>query len=137
MAKELVPVVLSFAVWDLSLVKQEVLLQCDNLSLVNAINKGSSKDPIVMHFLRCLWFFTTYFNIALTATHIPGADNTTADQLSRNNMMEFFLTNPNALKLPTPLPASILDIISPVGPDWTSPHFRRLFTATIPHMPSS
>jgi len=137
MAKELVPVVLSFAVWGLSLVKQEVLLQCDNLSLVNAINKGSSKDPIVMHLLRCLWFFTAYFDIALTATHIPGADNTSADQLSRNNMMEFFLTNPNALKLPTPLPASILDIISPVGPDWTSPHFRRLFTATIPHMPYS
>ena len=35
MAKELVPVVLSCAVWALLLAKKNVLLQCDNLSLVS------------------------------------------------------------------------------------------------------
>lgn len=117
MAKELVPVVLSCAVWGPLLARQNVLLQCDNLSLVAAINKGSAKTPIVMHLLRCLWFFCAYFDITLTASHIPGAINTLADQLSRNKMLDFFKTSLEASKLPTPLPPSVLEIVSPEGPD--------------------
>ena len=90
MVKELVPVVLSCVVWAPLLAKKNVLLQCDNLSLVTAINKGSAKAPIVMHLLRCLWFFSAYFNITLTASHIHGVVlNTLADQLSRNRMVDF------------------------------------------------
>jgi len=36
-----------------------------------------------MHMLRCLWFFSAYFSITITAFHIPGVLNTDADQLSR------------------------------------------------------
>ena len=43
--------------------------QCDNQSLVSAINKGSSKDSMVMHLLRCLWFIKASFDIHITATH--------------------------------------------------------------------
>ena len=134
MAKELVPVVLSCAVWAPLLTKKNVLLQCDNLSLVIAINKGSAKAPIVMHLLRCLWFFCAYFNITLTASHIPGASNTLADQLSRNLMVEFFKSCHDASRLPTLLPPPVLEIVSPEGPDWTSPSFSKLFTASIPHI---
>ena len=131
MAKELVPIVLSCIIWGPQLSKQSVLILCDNLSLVNAVNKGASKDPLVMHLLRCLWFFTAYFDIALTASHIPGACNTTADELSRNSMENFFTTNPDASRIPTPLPAPTLEIISPDGPDWTSPDFCKLFSLAI------
>ena len=51
MAKELVPIALSCIVWGPQLTKQPVLVLCDNLSLVNAINKGSSKDLMVMQLL--------------------------------------------------------------------------------------
>ena len=139
MAKELVPVVLSCAVWGPLLAKQNVLLQCDNLSLVKAINKGSAKPAIVMHFLRCLWFFNAYYDIALTASHIPVAANTLADHLSRNNMAQLFKTSPKLCRLPTPLsprlpiPLSprLAEIVAPDGLDWTSPMFRELFTAAI------
>jgi len=57
MAKELVPVVLMTAVWRPLLARLQVLLQCDNLSLVTSINKGTAKPPLVMHLLCCLWFF--------------------------------------------------------------------------------
>ena len=137
MAKELVPVVLSCAVWAPLLAKKNVLLQCDNLSLVTAINKGSAKAPIVMHLLRCLWFFCAYFNITLTASHIPGVANTLADQLSRNHMVEFFKSCHDASTLPTPLPPPVLENVSPEGPDWTSPFFSKLFTASIPQILSS
>jgi len=131
MAKELVPVVLMMAVWGPLLAKQSVLLECDNLSLVTSINKGAAKPPLVMHLLRSLWFFTAHYDTALTATHIPGVTNTAADQLSRNQLTLFHQTNPTASRLPTPIPASLHKIVSPRGPDWTSPKFRRLFKNTL------
>ena len=70
MAKELVPIVLSCIVWDTQLTKKPVLILCDNLNLVNAINKGSSKDLMVMQLLQSPWFFTAYFDILLVTS--PG-----------------------------------------------------------------
>ena len=67
MAKELVPIVVSCAVWGPLLSKKHTEFHCDNQSLVDAINKDSSKDEMVMHLLRCLWFFTAIFNIRITA----------------------------------------------------------------------
>ena len=131
MANELVPVALMMAVWGPLLARQNVLLQCDNLSLVTSINKGTVKPPLVMHLLRNLWFFTAHYDTALTATHILGVTNTAADQLSRNQLSLFHLTNPRASMLPTPIPTSLQKIISPRGPDWTSPKFRKLFKETL------
>ena len=54
MAKELVPILLSCIVWGPTLAKHRILFQCDNLSLVAAICKNSSKDKVIMHLLRCL-----------------------------------------------------------------------------------
>ena len=45
MAKELVPIVLSCAVWDPLLPGKSIEFKCDNKGLVDAINKGSSKGP--------------------------------------------------------------------------------------------
>ena len=131
MAKELAPILLSIAVWGTRLVKKQVLFQCDNMSVVQALKKGSAKDYVVMQLLRSLWFFVAYYDIDLTCVHIMGAVNTTADYLSRNNMSSFFSLNPQASPLPTPLPPPLLQIVSVNSPDWTSPHFRRLFKATI------
>ena len=89
MCKELVPISFSCAVWGSVLSKKHVYFHCDNLSLVNSLNKGSSKDSSVMKLLRTLWLFVAYFDISTTATHVPGAHNITADHLSRNNMTEF------------------------------------------------
>jgi len=57
MVKELVPIVLSCAIWGPLLPKQSVEFKCDNSSPVVAINKGSTKEPMVMHLLQRLWFF--------------------------------------------------------------------------------
>ena len=92
MAKELVPILLSCVIWGFILAKHEVLFHCDNLSLVDAIHKGSSKDKVVMHLLRYLWFFIAYFDIELNADRIAGAVNRTANHLYRNQMQSFFIT---------------------------------------------
>ena len=53
MAKEMVPTVLSCSVWGCKLAKHSVCEQCDNFSIVAAIKKGSARDNIVIHLLRC------------------------------------------------------------------------------------
>ena len=54
MAKELVPIIISSAVWGQSWAKKRIEVKCDNQSLVIAINKGTARDSLVMHLLRCL-----------------------------------------------------------------------------------
>ena len=51
MTKELVPIMFSCAIWVPLLAQSPTEIQCDNLSLVEAVNKGTSKDPIIMHLL--------------------------------------------------------------------------------------
>ena len=57
MAKELVPIVLSCAVWGPQMLRTSVSFQCDNTDVVAAIKKGSAKEDRVMQLLRTLWLF--------------------------------------------------------------------------------
>ena len=131
MAKELVPIIFSCIVWGPQLSKQQVNFQCDNLNLVVAINKGSSKDTLVMGLLHCLWFFVACFDITISTTHLPGVTNVTADCLSRNNVLQAFQAMPTLSMQPSLLPTPITQIITPLGPDWTSPQFCQLFQKTL------
>ena len=131
MAKELIPITLSCAVWGSRVSKCRVLFQCDNLSLVSAISKGYSRDKGVMRLLRCMWFFVAYFDLDLHVEHIAGVNITKADQLSRNQLQSFFSHHPQVSVLPTPIPPALLEIASSPDLEWTSPLFRKLFRSTI------
>jgi len=109
MAKELVPIIFTCIVWGPHLSRQQINFQCDNTNLVVAINKGASKDKFVMHLLRSLSFFIANFDIHLTATHLPGIVNVTADHLSHGNTYqasqlnaESYYNTPSAFKLVSP-----------------------------------
>jgi len=60
-AKELLPIVISYAIWGPLLFQKAVEIHCDNMGTVSAINKGSSKDKTGMHLLHYLWFFAALF----------------------------------------------------------------------------
>ena len=116
MVKELLPIIISIAIWGPSLSGHKVLYQCDNSNVVAAIRKGSARDTIVMHLLRSLWFFTAHYDVDLVCEHITGMANTTADHLSRNNNSLFFSTEYRCLIAANPTatnhqhPRSRLDI---------------------------
>ena len=131
MAKELVPIVLSCALWGPKLARCAVLFRCDNSSVVAAVIKGTAKEVNVMHLLRCLWFFTAYYNISPLCEHIAGITNDLADHLSRCNLQSFFYQNPQASSIPTQVPPSLQQLLALPGSDLTSPTFRRLFNLTI------
>lgn len=81
-----------------------------------------------MQLLRTLVFFIAYYDIEITAEHIPGVTNTSADNLSRNNMLLFFCLNPQAQPLPAPLPPPLLTMLTPPWKDWTSTNFRSQYS---------
>ena len=124
MTKELVPILFSCVVWGPALSRRNIEFKCDSFALVQAINKGSSKDSMVMHLLRSLWFFTAYFDISIRATHLPGVLNTSADMWLRNQLHSFFQFNPDASRIPTLDPRSLLQLISPcqLGSDFYNVH---------------
>ena len=134
MAKELAPVVISCVVWGSIINRKKVEFLCDNRSLVEAITKGSSKDTTVMHLLRCLWFLTASSDIHITASHLPGVQNSAADLLSRNQLKQFFILHPQACRVPTPIPPHLTQVVSPRQLDWTSLEFLRHFNQ-ITHTP--
>ena len=55
--KELIPVVMAAAMWRRFWTGQVVSCRCDNEAVVSVINSRSSKDPSLMHLLRCLTLF--------------------------------------------------------------------------------
>ena len=108
-------------VWGSVISRKRVEFLCDNRSLVEAITKGSSIDKTVMHLLRCLRFFH------VTASHLSGVENTTADQLSRNQLKQFLISHPLACRIPTSIPLCLTRVVSPTQLDPTSPQFLRHF----------
>ena len=131
MVKELVPIVLSCAVWGRKLAGSRVLIECDNSNAVAAVNNHCTRDQIAMHLLRSLWFFVAYFDIDVKCKHIAGVDNSTADHLSCGNLHSFFHLHPQGTRQPTPLPQPLLQILGAGGPDWILPLFRQLFSTII------
>jgi len=64
MAKELLPILLSTAVWGPQLRGHQVLFQCDNSSVVSAVNKGSTRDAVVrLHIPMNLMHLFEYGNL--------------------------------------------------------------------------
>ena len=93
--------------------------------------KGSSKEPMVMHLLRCLWFFSAFFYVTIYESHIPGVLNNAADMLYRDGATQFLRSHPQASHRPTQVPTPLLHIISPKQLDWTSCAFLHHFNRTI------
>jgi hypothetical protein len=66
--KELLPIVITIAIWGADWANRSILCHCDNEAVVHILNSGMSKDPLVMGLMRCLHFITAKFNLLLSAT---------------------------------------------------------------------
>ena len=62
---------------------KRVLVMSDNSTTVAGVNRGSSRSPVIMKYLRYMFWLSAVYNFRLTAMHIPGADNVLADKISR------------------------------------------------------
>ena len=126
-AKELLPIIFAAAIWGAQWENKSVLCRCDNEAVVQILNSGTSRDPIIMGLMRCLYFIAAKFSLLLSATHLAGADNILADALSRDNLDLFLTLHPQAHPSPHPIPAALLDLLIHSKPDWTSPSWSKTF----------
>ncbi|XP_029466048.1 uncharacterized protein LOC115095888 isoform X2 [Rhinatrema bivittatum] len=104
---ELFPIVVALSIWGKKLVNKKVLLWCDNLGVVQVINRQSAKCPRVSELLRELVFLCLKCNVTIRARHVPGEHNVIADALSRFKWQEFRKLAPGANLEGDPFPAHL------------------------------
>ena len=102
---------------------------CDNEAVVAIVNKGTANDKECMHLVRCLAFLKVIFSIEMVASHIQGKQNILADALSRNDMNKFHTLHPQADRMSTEIPTSLLDVLLVQKPDWMSHRLAELWTS--------
>ena len=129
--KELVPIVVTCALWGASWKGTTVRCRCDNAAVVAILCSGTSKHPLVMHLLRCLSFYVAYHQLYLEAVHLPGTANEAADALSQDNLPLFMQLVPGAERSATPVPECLQDSLIRSTPDWPSPTWMTVLHSTL------
>ena len=81
--KETLAVEVALRYFSNCFINRKVILHCDNSAAVGILNKGTSKNKIVMNSLRRVFWLCTALNCRLYAQYFPGRDNTRADADSR------------------------------------------------------
>ena len=57
-AKELVPIMLAAALWGPQWTRKRIAFRSDNMAVVELLKSCTSQDPLLMHMLHCLAFYT-------------------------------------------------------------------------------
>ena len=127
--KEMVPIVIGTAIWGKYWKGRSVRILSDNTVVVAAINTNTSKVREIAHLLRCLAFISAHWQCHLSAAHVPGAQNSVADAISRNNMVTFRVLHPQAAEEPEQIPMELVQLLITESPDWTSTAWTQLWKA--------
>ena len=104
---------------------------CDNAAVVAIVKSGTSRDSLVMHLMRCLFFFTASHQLLLLPQHLPGKENTAADHLSRDALPLFVQIIPYAKEHPTALSEDLMAALVSQRPDWTSESWRAVLRSSL------
>ena len=129
--KEMLPIVLAVMTWGHTWRGYQVGCKCDNQAVVNVLSTRYSRSSPLMHLLRCLFFFEAYYDLYITASHIPGKDNTLADYLSRDQLSLFLMQAPDMPGHASPLPLMAMDLLLDPAMDWSSPAWIPLFKSIV------
>ena len=125
--KELIPIVAASMVWGQRWRQQRVRVHCDNEAVVEVIKAGYSREPYLMHLLRCVFFITAFHEITMFPVHIPGLENRAAHAISRNNISIFYSQVPQADPAPMVVPPEVIQLLIQQCPDWTSQAWSQWF----------
>lgn len=82
-AKEVLALEPAACVWAPAWANQKVYVYTDNQVAACVINKGSSKDKLIMDSLRRIFWLSVHYNFRLKALYYPGERNVIADAVSR------------------------------------------------------
>lgn len=83
--KETIAMALALEHWGPLLRDHVVALHCDNQAAVGILRKCSSRNSVVMGWLRRIFWASATYNFRLDVRYIPGRENIWADMASRLN----------------------------------------------------
>ena len=129
--KELIPIVISAAVWGSTWCGSIVQFKSDNQAVVAALTPRAARDPQMSHLLRCLFFLEAHFQFEHRAQHLAGRLNTAADALSRNWATDYFRIFPQAPSSPTPVSVAVQELVMDSSLSWISPRWKILFESIL------
>lgn len=127
--KQLVPLVLAAVLWGPTWAGCQVLFHVDNMAVVSVVQHLHARDPLLSHFLRCLFLYAAMFQFKFSATHIPGINNTAADALSRGNFSLFHSIFPQVPQQTIPHILHSLFLLQ--SPDWNCSNWMSLFRRSL------
>ena len=105
--KELYPIAVACLLWGHQWSGKKLLFHCDNQSVVDIWASGTSRDPLIMHLVRSIFFSGATHHFTVLVAHIAGTNNSIADSLSRLQITRFRQLAPAADLDPTPVPPSV------------------------------
>ena len=126
--KELIPIIRACNAWGAAWDRRQVLCHCDNQVVVASIRSRSSRNPGLMHLIRCLVFVEARHNCFIHATYINTRANHLADDLSRNRASHFLSKVPTANAQPSPISQALLHLLLEPQADWISQTWRQRFS---------
>ena len=110
---EVVPILLAFLTWDSQLKGKKIILRSDNLSVVEIINKKTSRNSRVMYLIRHLTLALLLNNVQIKARHIMGKRNKISDAISRFQWSTLWSLLPEGTsRTPSPIPESFLHLFN-------------------------
>jgi hypothetical protein len=80
---EIYPILALVETFGHKFANSKIIFHCDNESVVEIINKQTSKDPHIMAIVRPLVLKLLILNTRFCSVHIPGVNNIVADAVSR------------------------------------------------------
>ncbi len=105
---ELYPFYVMIALFGDRIRNSNIMFLCDNMAIVQIINKQSSKHGFIMSIVRSLVLLLVKFNINLMSNHIPGKNNILCDKLSRFQNAKELLERANMVESATEIPLNLL-----------------------------
>ena len=116
--KELFPILVALVVWGPLWRGRTVCAHCDNGAVVEVINRGRAKEPLMCYQLRTLFFISAFYNFEVTERHTPGRANGLVDALSRDDLGSFRTQVLAALPNATAVLVSVKLGLSRASPFW-------------------
>ena len=129
--KELLPIVIACALWGQYWAHCQVQVWCNNAAVVHILDKLTSKDPIIMHLLRCL-----HFSVHILILHY-GPDTFRGRRISKlthslvTNLLQVFFKELPTAKEQTRIPQSLWELLVISKLDWLSPSWKELLNSSL------
>ena len=105
---ELYPILIAILIFKEKFSGKKVMIHTDNKDLVDVINKKTSREKLIMPFVRKLVLENMLNNTLLHAVHIKGSFNIICDSLSRGKFQLFRKLAPHMDQEPTKIPSHLL-----------------------------